>query len=351
MKQVLSYDYELPEKFIAQSPASPRDGAKLMVYDTATDKIYFDTFLHLDKYLPSQSVLVFNNTKVVPARIILHKETGGIVELLLLLNERKVGEKVIKGLSDRKLTIGQKLLFDKKNFLTVVKQDEKIFYFEPSMSDTKLYDLLDKHGHTPIPKYIRQNKMSEHELREKYQAVFAKTPASVAAPTASLHFTDRLLRKLRTQGVVEEFVTLHVGMGTFAPVNAENFVTKKLFRERIELTIPAAQRLNRYKTDNRPLIAVGTTALRTLESVASSRHLGRVEPASKETDLFIFPPYEFRAVDGLITNFHLPGSSLIMLVQALLEHKQANKNVLELYKIAKVRGFRFYSFGDGMLII
>jgi len=348
MIKIEDYDYDLPEKMIAQQPASPRDSAKLMVYDTRSDKIYFDTFLHLEKYLPEKSVLVFNNTKVVPARIKLTKETGGVVELLLLLNERKPGESRIKGLSDRKITIGQKLFFDHKNFLTVSDQDEKIFYFEPSMGDTALYKLLDVHGHMPIPKYIRENKMSESELREKYQPVFAKTPASVAAPTASLHFTDRLLKKLKTRGIAEVFVTLHVGMGTFAPIDETNFETKKLFFERREVPIATAQAINKFKTEQRPIIAVGTTAMRTLESSAGAKGL---LPSSGETDLFIFPPYDFKVADGIITNFHLPKSSLMMLVDALLCAKGAKKRILELYKLAKGRGFKFYSFGDGMLII
>lgn len=341
------YDYRLPKELIANTPVSPRDDARLFVYDTATDTVSFDTFRNVGKYLPHPSLLVMNDTKVVPARLWLTKETGGKIGVLLLLNEYREGDRLIKGIVDRKLQVGATLFFKSGAALRVVKQEEQFFFFLPNIAMTAFWKLLDQEGLTPIPPYIKGAALSERKLRERYQSVLAEHPASVAAPTASLHFTKNLLARLQRDGVHRAHVTLHVGLGTFAPTSEQNLKTKKLFTEPYDISSGSARAINRSKTAGVPVIPVGTTALRTLESAV---HKGTLLPKGGSTELFIYPPYDFKIADGLITNFHVPKSSLMLLVDAFLEHKKAKRRILELYAIAIKERFRFYSFGDGMLI-
>jgi S-adenosylmethionine:tRNA ribosyltransferase-isomerase len=352
MLKLEDYNYHLPQELIANSPASPRDSARLFVYNTATDEIAFDTFAHIDRYLPTPSLLVFNNTKVVPARLWLTKETGGKIEVLLMMNEYRPNDALIRGVVDRKILAGAVLSFKSGATLTAVKQEGQFFFFKPDVAMPVFWDLLMKEGVTPIPPYIKGATLSETVLREKYQSILAKHPASIAAPTASLHFTNRLLNKLEQKGVRRTEITLHVGAGTFAPIGEENFRTKKLFTEYIEVTTQSADTINHAKTSGIPIIPVGTTAMRTLESVARHKCQGLALTSwSGATNIFIYPPYKFNIADALITNFHVPKSSLLLLVDALLKHKKAKRNILELYDIAIKEKFRFYSFGDGMLIL
>ncbi len=357
------YDYHLPSELLAQQPASPRDSARLFVYDTKTDEVHFDTFMNIDRYLPKPSLLIFNNTKVVPARLWLTKETlpargrtqagGGKIEVLLMMNEFQPCDITIKGVVDRKVLPGAKLFFKSGAYLEVERQEEQFFFFKPHLSKDSLWSLLEKEGVTPIPPYIKENKMSEHTLREKYQSVLAKHPASIAAPTASLHFTRRLLDKLAREHIARTEVTLHVGAGTFAPIDETNFKNKKLFTEYLDITEMSAGKINDARDAGIPVIPVGTTAMRTLESAAvtnSKNKKAHVESCAKPTNIFIYPPYEFKIADGLITNFHVPRSSLMLLVDALLKHKKSKRDILALYDIAIGEKFRFYSFGDGMLI-
>jgi S-adenosylmethionine:tRNA ribosyltransferase-isomerase len=352
MIKLENYDYCLPRELIANSPASPRDSARLFVYNTTTDEIAFDTFAHIDQYLPTPSLLIFNNTKVVPARLWLTKETGGKIEVLLMMNEYRHGDELIKGVVDRRILPEAILTFKSGATLTVVKQEEQFFFFKPSVAMSKIWELLNAEGVTPIPPYIKGAALSETALREKYQSILAKYPASIAAPTASLHFTNRLLSKLEQKGVKRTEVTLHVGAGTFAPIDETNFRTKKLFTEYIDITKTSADAINRAKTLGIPVIPVGTTAMRTIESAAQNQCQGLALTSwSGPTNIFIYPPYEFKVADGLITNFHVPKSSLLLLVDALLRHKKAKRGILDLYNIAIREKFRFYSFGDGMLIL
>jgi S-adenosylmethionine:tRNA ribosyltransferase-isomerase len=345
------YDYHLPQELIAKNPASPRDSARLFVYDTKTNEIHFDTFRNLDLYLPKNSLLIFNNTKVVPARLWLKKETGGKIEVLLMMNEFHAGDALLKGIVDRKILVGAKLYFKSGGYLLVTKQEAQFFFFEPHLSKGSLWTLLEKEGVTPIPPYIKGSTMSEHTLREKYQSILAKYPASIAAPTASLHFTNRLLQKLERREIAHTEITLHVGAGTFAPIDATNFKTKKLFTEYLEMTPKSAGVINTAKKSGVPIIPIGTTAMRTLESSAISKNvLTAVSAKNGPTDIFIYPPYDFKIADGLITNFHVPRSSLMLLVDALLVHKKSKRRILDLYAVAIKEKFRFYSFGDGMLI-
>src|SRR3989338_3957042 len=352
MTDLNDYIYSLPADLIAQAPASPRDAARLFFYDTKTDEIAFDTFKNLDRYLPKPSLLVFNDTKVIPARLWLKKATGGKIEVLLMMNEWRPGDTFVKGIVDRNVAIGAKLYFKKDAHLEVTRQEGQFFFFKPSIPIKQLWTLLYTEGHTPIPPYIKKSPLSERSLREKYQSVLAKYPASVAAPTASLHFTPRLLKKIEKQGVERAEVTLHVGAGTFAPIDEKNSKEKKLFTEFYEVSRQSAMAINCAKKSGVPVIPVGTTSLRTLES--SVRKLSQdqsIVPGSSTTNIFIYPPYEFKITDGLLTNFHVPRSSLMLLVDAFLEHKKARRRVLELYDIALREKFRFYSFGDGMLIL
>lgn len=350
------YDYHLPQTLIARTPASPRDTARLFVYDTATDQILFDTFRNLGAYLPQKSLLVFNNTKVVPARLLLKKESGGKIEVLLMMNEFRPGDELLKGIVDRKILVGAKLYFRSGAHLEVIKQEEQFFFFKffkPRLSRDNLWIHLEKEGVTPIPPYIKNNLMSEFALREKYQSILAKHPASIAAPTASLHFTDRLLERLSKGGVTRTEVTLHVGAGTFAPIDEANFKTKKLFTELYDISYSSAETINTAKRGRIPVIPVGTTAMRTLESAVlpqANQGDALVASGANQTNIFIYPPFDFKIADGLITNFHVPRSSLMLLVDSLLAHKKAKRRILDLYKIAIREKFRFYSFGDGMLI-
>lgn len=353
------YDYDLPEDFIAKDPAQPRESAKLFVYNTKTDEISFDTFANIRQYLPAESMLVFNNTRVIPARLWLKKETGGKIEVLLMMNEYRRGDTLVKGVVDRKIEVGAKLYFQSGAYLLVDHQEEQFFFFKPSMPISGLWTLLDIEGVTPIPPYIKGSSLNEKTLREEYQSVLAKVPASVAAPTASLHFSDSLLKELKNNGVDRAEVTLHVGAGTFAPINENNFISKKLFTEYFTVDEDTAKQINNAKADGVSVIPVGTTALRTLESAATissldedgKTHYHLKAESGKPTDIFVFPPYEFKIADALITNFHVPRSSLMLLVDAMLEAKGAKRRIIDLYEIAKQNDFRFYSFGDGMLII
>lgn len=345
------YSYFLPGELIAARPAAPRDSARLFVYDTARDEIAFDTFAHLGDHLPPRALLVFNNTKVVPARAELRKETGGKAEALFLVNEwDRRGP--VPALMDRKIAVGATLSFgaDARAFFTVARQEENIFFLQPHFPAAKLFSLLEKKGVTPIPKYIKGIPLGERALRTRYQSVFGTRPASVAAPTASLHFTDRLLRRLAVRGFTRTFVTLHVGLGTFAPVSAGDLANGTLHRESFMIPSAARALIRARKREAAPVVAVGTTVARTLESQAAKILAPGTGTIGGDTRIFIRPPHRFGIADAMITNFHLPGTSLMMLVQAFLEDKGARRTIAELYGVAIRERFRFYSFGDGMLI-
>ena len=374
-----NYDYFLPKKNLALEPAVPRDSSKLFIYNVGTDKIIFDHFYNLDKYLPKDSFMVMNNTKVLQARVTMKKENGGKVVLLFLVNELgvsgrglgvrsyKLGGETIKVLADRKISIGEKVYFAQENYLKVIRQNENIFELKFDFGREKLFELLKKYGMMPIPPYLKKSTLTRDELLQKYQTIFARAPsgarlASAAAPTASLHFTDSVFNKLDKKGIKKLFVTLYVGVGTFAPINEENIKQKKLHNEFYEIDRNILKLIEINRKNNKKLVAVGTTVVRTLESVkARDRKFfdGKHQTAKNliptllinKTDLFIFPPYDFKLVDIMITNFHLPKSSLMMLVEAFLQFKKSKKSLVELYDIAIKNNFRFYSFGDVMLII
>lgn len=343
-----NYTYSLPPELIRKEGVEPRDSARLFVYDTRTDTVTFDTFANVAAYLPERSLLVLNDTKVLPARLWLKKETGGKIEVFVLANQIE-DEKRIPVLVDRKTEVGQKLIFPTGEYFEVVGQDENMFFLELfTYGGRELSLLLDLFGETPLPHYLEGAETEEAVLRKRYQTIFASAGASVAAPTASLHFTEQVFQSLDQKGIEAARLTLNVGLGTFAPLREESFTTGKLHAEYVSVSEETADRVNAAKDDGRGIVAVGTTAARTLESVALD---GRVRPYAGKTDIFIYPPYEFRAVDHLITNFHLPETSLMLLVDAFLRHKGAKRNIMDLYAIAIENQFAFYSFGDSMLIL
>lgn len=334
------YDYQFPPELIAISPAFPRDGAKLLVHNRATNQTDFSIFAHITDYLPKNAVLVFNRTKVIPARIHLTKGTGGVIEALYLEN---VGN-AIRVMASGKMSVGDGLVWKDGNSFIVMERDGKYATLKPSFPLSDIYKLLDLYGETPLPPYIKGSPLTETDRRREYQTVYAKDAGSVAAPTAGLHFTPELLKVIEAHGCSIQYVTLHVNLGTFAPLTEEHLQKKKLHQEYFEIDAETAAFLNKAKTEGRPIIAVGTTSVRTLESATDN---GQLTALSGITDIFIDEHDELQFVDGLITNFHVPKSSLLMLVSAFT----GRAKLLDLYKQAIERKFRLFSFGDGMLII
>ncbi len=338
-KLLAQYSYKVPRALVAQAPARPRDRARLLVYGRSSKKIVHDYFINLADYLPPRTVLVFNDSRVIPARLSLIKSSGGRVRVLYLEKDRQL----IKVMADRKLIIGSKLTLGNKLWFRVRRQKAAYYYLQPNFPPARLNNILFKYGSTPIPPYIKNTSWSEAKLRTAYQTVFARRSGSVAAPTAALHFTPRLLTKLQQHGFKIEFVTLHVNLGTFAKLNPAQVRRHKLHHEDYLISTAVARRLNKYKSAGFNIMAVGTTTVRTLESAAAGHKLKRL---TGRAVMFISPGYKFKFVDSLITNFHVPESSLMMLVAALL----GRKKLRQLYGLAIKRGYRFFSFGDGMMI-
>ncbi len=337
-KLLAQYDYAFPESAVALEPSVPRDAAKLVVLGPK-GKARYATFRELMEHLPPQSVLVMNQTKVIPARIEAEKPTGGKVRILYVA---AAGKKRFHGLADRKVEPGMVLKVG-KTAVTVVSRETGDYVFE--VAGTAPLALFKKYGTTPIPPYLKHTKLGEKALREKYQTVFAKTEGSVAAPTASLHFTKSLLQRLKKAGHDIVYVTLHVNLGTFAPLTERAVAEGRLHEEPYEIDAKTATLLAKAKQEGRFIVPVGTTALRTLESAADAH--GKLRRLHGNTRLFIRPGYRFRFVSGLITNFHVPKSSLLMLVAAMV----GRERLLKLYEEAIGKGFRIFSFGDGMLIL
>jgi S-adenosylmethionine:tRNA ribosyltransferase-isomerase len=339
-KTVAAYDYEYPEALIGQAPARPRDAARLLAYDRTAGQATIASFRELPQLLPPRSVLVFNRTRVLPARLPVTKPTGGRVELLYLKTEADH----VEVMANRRLAVGSRLQITPRLKLTVTDRPGKHYWLKPEFPIGRWPAVLQKHGQTPLPPYIKHSPLSEKQRRREYQTVFAKDTGSVAAPTASLHFTRRLMRELRAAGHDLRYLILHVGLGTFAPLTPEQLASQQLHEEQYWITSRTANYLNRAKAAGRPIIPVGTTACRALESAASPT--GELTELAGSTRLFISPGYQFRVTDGLITNFHVPKSSLMMLVAALTGRTQ----LLKLYRQAISAEFRLFSFGDGMLI-
>lgn len=334
------YDYDLPENLIAQVPLKDRSASKLLLLDKNTGEMKDEVFSNVVNYLKEGDVLVLNDTKVIPARLIgTKKETGAVIEILLLKNT--IGDEwEVLARPQKRLHKGDVVVFsDKLEAVVLDKKEDGITYIK-LVYEGILYELLDELGQMPLPPYIHE-KLND---KDRYQTVYAKNIGSSAAPTAGLHFTEELLNKIKEKNVNILYVTLHVGLGTFRPVSEDNVLDHKMHSEFYMIDEETASLLNKAKSENRRIIAVGTTSLRSLESNISK--YGKFKSTSEETEIFIYPGYEFKAINGLITNFHLPKSTLVMLVSALAKRD----NIMNAYKHAILNEYRFFSFGDAMFI-
>jgi len=332
--------YDLPEELIAQTPLQQRDSSRLCVLDRKSGEVKHQHFCDILDYLRPGDCLVMNDSRVLPARLLGHRPTGGAAELLLL---KDLGDKKWECLAKpgRKLQEGQEVIFGNGELtatVVAVKDDgNRVVEFH---YDGIFLEVLEQLGKMPLPPYIKE----ELQDQERYQTVYSKQVGSAAAPTAGLHFTNELLDRIRQKGVRTAFVTLHVGLGTFRPVKAETIAEHHMHSELCMMSAETATLLNDTRADGGRIICVGTTSCRTLESLVNED--GSFEEKSKWTEIFIYPGYTFKAMDGLITNFHLPESTLVMLVSAFA----GRENVLNAYNEAVKERYRFFSFGDAMAI-
>ncbi len=334
--------FDLPQELIAQDPLEDRSASRLLVLNRKTGAVEHHTFKEIMNYVRSGDCLVLNNTKVIPARLMGVKEdTGAAIEVLLLKRrDNDVWETLVK--PGKKARPGAKIVFGdgclRAEVLDVVEEGNRLLRFD---YEGIFEEVLDRLGEMPLPPYIT------HKLQDKnrYQTVYAKYEGSAAAPTAGLHFTEELLAQIEEMGVKIAYVTLHVGLGTFRPVKADNILEHHMHSEHYEVTPETAELINRTKESGGRVICVGTTSCRTVESAADEN--GRVQPGCGDTEIFIYPGYRFKVLDCLITNFHLPESTLVMLVSALA----GRENVLAAYREAVEERYRFFSFGDAMLVI
>lgn len=334
-----SYFYDLPEELIAQEPVEPRDSSRLLIFDRKNNNIEHKIFKDIISYLTPNDVLVINNTRVLPARLYGYKDTGAKIEILLQkrinLNSWQIIAKPFKRLKE-----GTKITFSNELACIIEKKENYGLCEVTFIYDGVFEDKLSKVGQVPLPPYIH----AKLKDKERYQTVYSKIEGSSAAPTAGLHFTNELLTNIKKKGVEIIEVLLHVGLGTFRPVKEDNILEHQMHSEYIEMSVENAHKLNQAKQNGKRIIAVGTTSVRVLESCVNEN--GKILPCKKETDIFIYPSYKFKFVDALITNFHLPESTLIMLVSAFAGYEQTMK----IYNIAVKEKYRFFSFGDAMFI-
>jgi len=338
--QTSNYNFELPKELIAQTPIENRDSSRLMTLDKKTGEIAHKNFYNIVDLLQEGDCLILNNSRVLPARIYgIKEETGAQVEFLLLKNRGNDKWEALAG-PGRKAKLGNVFTFSDKlkcEIIDVLDNGNKVIKFK---YDGIFFNILDEVGQMPLPPYITE----KLEDRERYQTVYSKELGSAAAPTAGLHFTEKLLEKIKDKGVSVAFVTLHVGLGTFRPVAVDNILEHKMHSEHYYMPKETADIINRTKKAGGRVIAVGTTSCRTIEAVAQNEN--KFCESDAWTDIFIYPGYKFKGVDALITNFHLPESTLIMLVSALADRD----NVLDAYNEAVKEKYRFFSFGDAMFI-
>ena len=334
------FNYDLPENLIAQTPIENRSESKLLVMDRKTGELEDKTFKDILSYFNKGDVLVLNDTKVLPARIFGKKEeTGAHIELLLL---KEIEPDTWECLSRpfKRLKVGTKITFSNDLSATVLEKKEEGLVNVKFSYNGIFIEQIEKIGLMPLPPYIHKSLKDQ----SRYQTVYAKYLGSAAAPTAGLHFTNELLKSLKEKGVEIEYVTLHVGLGTFRPVSENDITKHHMHSERYIMTKEVADRLNKAKEEKRKIYAVGTTSTRTLESIMNKYH--KFTECNETTDIYIYPGYKFLAIDGLITNFHLPKSTLLMLVSAF----STRENILNAYKHAIDNNYRFFSFGDAMFI-
>ena len=334
------YDYELPKELIAQTPLKNRSESKLLVMDKNTGELEDNVFKNIISYLKPGDCLVLNNTKVIPARLIgIKQETNAHIELLLLKNiENDVWDALAK--PGKRLHVGTIIDFGNILQAKVLEKKEDGIVRVEFLYEGIFMEILEQLGTMPLPPYIHEKLKDQ----SRYQTVYAKVGGSAAAPTAGLHFTQELLKEIQNKGVEIIYVTLHVGLGTFRPVEESDITKHKMHTEYYEMSEDAANRLNKAKEEKRKIYAVGTTSTRTLETIMHKYN--RFVACSGNTDIFIYPGFEYMAIDGLITNFHLPKSTLLMLVSALSKREY----MLNAYKHAIENNYRFFSFGDAMFI-
>ena len=343
------FDYELPEKLIAQIPADKRENSKMMVLNRNNKTVEHKHFYDIADLIDENSLVVLNNTKVMPARLFgVKEETGAKIEIFLLkgLNGKK-WETLIKPSKRVKENTVIKIS-DELSAKILQKTEEDGGWIVELIYSGNILDVLHRNGNIPLPPYI-ERKLKNDEIKkldfERYQTVYAKDEGSVAAPTAGLHFTEEILQKLKNKGVEISYITLNVGLGTFRPVKCENILEHKMHAENFCVSKQSADMINKAQKSGRKIIAVGTTTVRTLETVYQK--YGKIIPCNDKSELFIYPPYEFKVIDGLITNFHLPKSTLLMLVSAFA----GKEFVFRAYQDAINNKYRFFSYGDSMYII
>lgn len=337
--KVTDFDYELPQKLIAQHPVEPRDHSRLLVVDKKSGALKHKHFYDLPEFLRPDDLLVFNDTRVIPARLYgMKEETGAHVEVFLLTRLNATDWEVLVK-PGKKLRPGMRVRFAPELSCTVLSYTDFGGRVVRMEFDGVFEEILDRLGETPLPPYIHE----PLEDKERYQTVYNRERGSAAAPTAGLHFTQRLLQQIKDMGCEEVFVTLHVGLGTFRPVTEENVEDHPMHKEYYSVSPEAAAAINRARDEGRRIVAVGTTAVRTLESAGAG---GRIVPGANSTTIFIYPGYKYKFVDALVTNFHLPQSTLLMLVSAL----SSREVMLQSYAVAVQEKYRFFSFGDAMFI-
>lgn len=344
LMKLLEFDYNLPEELIAQKPIKPRDHSSLLVLNKKNGRISHHTFYEIVKYLKKGDILVINNSKVFPARLFGKRgDTGGKVEILLNKNIKNSVWEVM----GKNLKTNTDIVFEKSNLKAfVIERDEKIARIEFNFSGEEFFSEIEKIGHTPLPPYIKKNDSKKDKI--DYQTVYAKPVGSAAAPTAGLHFTNELLKQIKAKGVEIVEVTLHVGLGTFAPVETENIGDHKIHSEYYTVTQNNIKKIIKAKKEGCRIIAVGTTSTRVLETIFSIYDIRNTAyDISGYTEIFIYPGYKFKCINGLITNFHLPKSSLLMLVSAFA----GKENIKLAYQEAIKQKYRFFSYGDAMFII
>lgn len=333
------FDYYLPEELIAQTPVYPRDNSRLLIYDRKTKSTSHKFFYDIINYLNKGDVLCINNTRVLPARLFGKTVNGGKVEFLLLKRiDINKWEVLVK--PGRKAKIDNTIIFSEKLSAKIIDIAEEGIRIAEFIYKGVFEDVINDIGIMPLPPYIKK----ECEDKERYQTVYSKTTGSAAAPTAGLHFTKELLQKLQEKGIIIAEVLLHVGLGTFRPVKTDKIEEHNMHSEYYEVSQKTADIINKAKAEKRKVIAVGTTSIRTLESIADQK--GYIKECKGNTNIFIYPGYKFKCVDNIITNFHLPMSSLIMLISAFTGREE----ILKIYETAVNEKYRFFSFGDAMFI-
>ncbi|CAC9540521.1 S-adenosylmethionine:tRNA ribosyltransferase-isomerase (EC 2.4.99.17) [uncultured Gammaproteobacteria bacterium] len=333
--QLSDFDFDLPKSLIAQHPSKNRTDSRLLI---GQSNLIDAQFHQIGDFVQSGDLLVMNNTKVIPARLFGHKDSGGKVEIMIerLLNDKQVLAMIR---ASREPQIGSKITLENSEKATVLNKQDGFYTLE--FATDSLLALLDNVGHIPLPPYIERTD-DEQDL-SRYQTVYAKHDGAVAAPTAGLHFDDALLNALKDEGINSAFVTLHVGAGTFQPVKTDNIKDHTMHSEYYEISQDTVDKIHQTKKSGGRVIAIGTTAVRSLESAAKS---GTLKATREETDIFIYPGYEFKVVDMMVTNFHLPKSSLLMLVSAFI----GRERMMEIYQHAIEQQYRFFSYGDAMLL-